>query len=336
MLGSAFDNDSHSVTLDLLTSEDLEALRQASGVSTQTAKPEVAQTIRSKRYLILTYHGEFDKVHYPMALTLSEIDDVSELKRTIVRLRDELEQMKRSPLDHQSLAELERLVMASQSERDALARELNDYSIENSRLTALVETLKAENHSLRCRGDKPGSGRRPQTSSTLTPTSLRRHNNVTGHSPIHRSGMRNSSPRQLSRVSSPANSTRGGSGRSPRVLKNPGVSQTRGLNTRSPRNRLIPGLPPGYQSPYSQMQTRSPLGSIRSVPTSPKHIDINDSPSRNQEARYNAPKMRSSGIRASESKEAFKTASLSEVDARLQALQNFLKNQKARSSMSSQ
>jgi|LauGreDrversion4_2_1035121.scaffolds.fasta_scaffold15871_7 hypothetical protein len=328
MLCSAFDNDSHSVTLDLLTSEDLEALRSATGLHPTTAKQEVSQAVRSKRYLILTYHGEFDKVHYPMALTFSDIEDVPELKRTIVRLRDELDQLRRSPINHQSSHELERILMASQSERDALARELQDYSVENGRLHALVETLKAENHSLRLRGEKPGSSRRADN----TPTSTQRKLQPSGHTPIHRRGTNsNIISRMSSRGSSPVHSARGATSKSPRVSRSAvgAASMSRHTaSTKSPRTRSIPGLPPGYHSPYAQLQARSPAGSTT---TSPRNIERYASPSRRSVIAEDVSRSVPRKVRSSSIAEPSRGASLSEVDARLQALQNFLRNQKLRS-----
>ncbi|CEM16396.1 unnamed protein product [Vitrella brassicaformis CCMP3155] len=45
---------------------------------------------RSKRYLILTYQGEFDRVHYPLALAYQEDTEVAALQATVARLRGEL------------------------------------------------------------------------------------------------------------------------------------------------------------------------------------------------------------------------------------------------------
>jgi hypothetical protein len=323
MLCSGFDNDSHSVTLDLLTSEDLEALRQASGVSSGMRTPPVNENPRSKRYLILTYHGEFDKVHYPMALTYNEVEDVGELKRAIVRLRDEVDQLKRSPVSSHSLQELEKLVMSAQSERDAMARELGDYSVENSRLLALVESLKAENHTLRLRIETTSDHRRSGPHFT-------RH-------------MSHGDSRGSSRASSPVNSRKVGSSPS-RIPNRSGVS---------PRTRPVPGLPPGYQSPYSQhsftrspvASTRSPVASTRSgTRSSPKAAISKLSPVHRKSAPVVTSPLRppprtsvdSSFSRLPEqiSTTPPRNSSLSEVDARLQALQNFLKNQKLRSTIS--
>jgi len=55
--------------------------------SGQLALPQAA--LSNKRYLILTYQGEFDRVHYPLPLAFDEFPDPQELKRTIAQLRGE-------------------------------------------------------------------------------------------------------------------------------------------------------------------------------------------------------------------------------------------------------
>jgi len=43
-----------------------------------------------KRYLILTYAVEFDRVHYPLPLAFEAIPSADSMQRTISRLRREL------------------------------------------------------------------------------------------------------------------------------------------------------------------------------------------------------------------------------------------------------
>ena len=47
-----------------------------------------------KRYLILSYLVEYDKVHYPLPLVLDENPDVEALKKTIRRLRMENDELR--------------------------------------------------------------------------------------------------------------------------------------------------------------------------------------------------------------------------------------------------
>ena len=53
--------------------------------------------VGNKRYLILTYAAEFDRVHYPLPLMYEEYPDPEDLKRTIVRLRGALQPPPPSP-----------------------------------------------------------------------------------------------------------------------------------------------------------------------------------------------------------------------------------------------
>jgi coiled-coil domain-containing protein 61 len=101
---SAFAKDSESVFIDLLTYSDLEMLKarkignsSTSSVSVSASQSLSASSNRShlKRYLILTYKGEFDRVHYPLPLSFEEIPNTDALKRTIHRLRRQIEDIRR-------------------------------------------------------------------------------------------------------------------------------------------------------------------------------------------------------------------------------------------------
>eukprot|EP01036_Dinobryon_divergens_P053401 gene53401-71387_t len=75
MLASAFSKDSDSVFVDLLTYNDLEVLKarksstnmSSSSLSTSTSISSNPKSLL-KRYIILTYSGEFDRVHFPLPL----------------------------------------------------------------------------------------------------------------------------------------------------------------------------------------------------------------------------------------------------------------------------
>ena len=84
------DHKSDTVFADLLTYADLEMLR-----SRQTRKPlNAASRPNNKRYLILTYAVEFDRVHYPLPLGHVDEPPVHALTSTIRRLREEIKQLK--------------------------------------------------------------------------------------------------------------------------------------------------------------------------------------------------------------------------------------------------
>ena len=91
MLASAFDNDSESVYVDVLTYSDLEMLKARKSTSSAPEGDENSANRQmkpqTKRYVILTYRGEFDRVHYPLPLTYEDAPNGEALKRTIRRLR---------------------------------------------------------------------------------------------------------------------------------------------------------------------------------------------------------------------------------------------------------
>ena len=97
MLLSALCQESDSVFVDLLTYGDLELLRSkraSAGGGTSAAAaaqpPQPAAQHSNKRYLILTYAAEFDRVHYPMPLQFEEHPDPRRLRATIRTLRAQL------------------------------------------------------------------------------------------------------------------------------------------------------------------------------------------------------------------------------------------------------
>ena len=95
MLMTSLSKNSESVFLDILTYQDLQVLKtRKQGQSSQSQSQGVnASMTNNKRYLILTYVVEFDKVHYPLPMNYNEVPDVESLKNTIRRLRTELDEM---------------------------------------------------------------------------------------------------------------------------------------------------------------------------------------------------------------------------------------------------
>ena len=96
MLESAIAKSSDSVTLDLLTYDDLEAMwdkklgcnNKRGGALSPGGKPQ------AKRYLILTYSVEFDRIHYPLALPYCGRPDPTVLQATVRKLLAELGEVK--------------------------------------------------------------------------------------------------------------------------------------------------------------------------------------------------------------------------------------------------
>lgn len=94
MLLSSVIKSSDAVFLDILTYQDLEMLkaRKQKANTSMTTNPEKMKN--NKRYMILTYSVEYDKVHYPLPLNFEENPDVEVLKNTIRRLRMEMDELK--------------------------------------------------------------------------------------------------------------------------------------------------------------------------------------------------------------------------------------------------
>ena len=93
MLLISLNKNSESVFLDILTYQDLQVLKARKQGASNSQTPVLNQANNNKRYLILTYVVEFDKVHYPLPLNYNESPDIESLKSTIRRLRNELEEM---------------------------------------------------------------------------------------------------------------------------------------------------------------------------------------------------------------------------------------------------
>ena len=89
MLFSSLNENSTSVFLDLLTYEDLEILKSRAGAAARPGRPSAG----NKRYIILTYAAEFDRVHYPLPL-LYEDPDPALMRDTILKLRQEVQSLR--------------------------------------------------------------------------------------------------------------------------------------------------------------------------------------------------------------------------------------------------
>ncbi len=119
MLLSAFQQNNENVNVDILTFTDLEMMKakkmnELNSSSQQNPALQAslrASTMRhstdNKRYLILTYSSEYDRVHYPLPLPFEDSPNVPALQRTIRRLRKLLAEKVDKPL-HMPTGERER------------------------------------------------------------------------------------------------------------------------------------------------------------------------------------------------------------------------------------
>ncbi|XP_061407217.1 centrosomal protein CCDC61 isoform X1 [Lethenteron reissneri] len=109
MLESAITQSSESVSLDLLTYANLERMRSRKGgpamrsalhpstAATTTPSGAANPALNSKRYLILIYTVEFDRIHYPLALGYAGRPDTATLQRAVRQLKEELSHLRGHP-----------------------------------------------------------------------------------------------------------------------------------------------------------------------------------------------------------------------------------------------
>ncbi|XP_060113499.1 centrosomal protein CCDC61 isoform X1 [Heteronotia binoei] len=141
MLESALTQSSESVTLDLLTYSDLESLRsRKAGVGPRLTSATKTSPLSSKRYLILIYSVEFDRIHYPLPLPYVGKPDPVILQKVIRELKEELAMLKVKPGKDFRDAEIRRL-------RDELQHVLEEKQAAETALAALQEELKLTNKS---------------------------------------------------------------------------------------------------------------------------------------------------------------------------------------------
>ncbi|XP_075594710.1 centrosomal protein CCDC61 isoform X2 [Balearica regulorum gibbericeps] len=90
MLESALTQSSDSVSLELLTYADLETLRSRKTGAISRPPTSASSPLSAKRYLILVYSVEFDRIHYPLPLPYAGRPDPAALRRLVRELREEL------------------------------------------------------------------------------------------------------------------------------------------------------------------------------------------------------------------------------------------------------
>ncbi|XP_075178727.1 centrosomal protein CCDC61 isoform X1 [Anomaloglossus baeobatrachus] len=176
MLHSALTQSSESVTLDLLTYADLELLRhRKAGGAQRSAPPARSAALNSKRYLILIYSVEFDRIHYPLPLPYIGKPDPVHLRQVIRGLKDELAALKLAPSAESRETEVRRLreelqrVTQEKQEADLALQRLQDLEIPNGKeqshiriLKRAVQTLESELQKERSRSQRLASKRKEE------------------------------------------------------------------------------------------------------------------------------------------------------------------------------
>ncbi|XP_038075059.1 centrosomal protein CCDC61-like [Patiria miniata] len=110
MLESAINKTSESVTLDLLTYADLETLRSRKAGGVRSSIPGAQKvSLSAKRYLIVTYTVEFDRIHYPLPLPYQGKPDPVALQETVRELKREVRRLQSQVHSDYRSNELQRL-----------------------------------------------------------------------------------------------------------------------------------------------------------------------------------------------------------------------------------
>ncbi|XP_020950255.1 coiled-coil domain-containing protein 61 isoform X4 [Sus scrofa] len=177
MLESALMQSSESVTLDLLTYTDLESLRNRKMGGRPGSLASRSAQLNSKRYLILIYSVEFDRIHYPLPLPYQGKPDPVVLQGIIRSLKEELSRLRgldgqdtrdsreteiwhlREQVSRLASEKRELEAQLGRSREEALAGRAARQEIEA--LRGLVRSLELELRQERGLGHR-GSGRRSQ------------------------------------------------------------------------------------------------------------------------------------------------------------------------------
>uniref|UniRef100_H3D2M7 Centrosomal protein CCDC61 n=1 Tax=Tetraodon nigroviridis TaxID=99883 RepID=H3D2M7_TETNG len=157
MLESAVRRTSDSVTLDLLTYADLELLRnRKAGVVGRPRGLHQASALTAKRYLILIYTVEFDRIHYPLPLPYLGKPDPAVLQKEVRALKAELSAVASHGVTKSADAEIQRLrteLALVREEKEAMAKVLERLQFsaggstsdrEDRRIRDVVRTLEEQ------------------------------------------------------------------------------------------------------------------------------------------------------------------------------------------------
>ncbi|XP_051258485.1 centrosomal protein CCDC61 isoform X2 [Dicentrarchus labrax] len=172
MLESAVRKMSDSVTLDLLTYADLELLRnRKAGVVSRPRGHQQSSALTAKRYLILIYTVEFDRIHYPLPLPYVGKPDPAALQKEVRALRAELSTVTSHGVNKSAELEVQRLraeLALVKEEKEAMAKVLERLQIggsssapgqEDWRVRDVVRTLEEQLVKERAKSQRSASKR---------------------------------------------------------------------------------------------------------------------------------------------------------------------------------
>ncbi|NWV49323.1 CCD61 protein, partial [Daphoenositta chrysoptera] len=185
MLESALTQSSESVSLELLTYSDLETLHSRKVGAIPRPPPSSSSPLSTKRYLILIYSVEFDRIHYPLPLPYAGRPDLLALVR---ELQEQLAQLRAQHWDEtqrlqdalwRALEEKRAAEARHQREHQKLTAELAQAKASEQRLQLRVKNLTTELASYR-RGRQKSASPAPRPQERRS-ASLESHRSSRGH-----------------------------------------------------------------------------------------------------------------------------------------------------------
>lgn len=129
MLETSLSKTSDSVSLELFTYNDLEQLRNKkmnNNSSITSLNNNNSNNNNNKRYLILTYNVEFDRINYPLQLNYQGKPDSNVLLDTIRKLKNEIKLNKSQSNNDSKRNNNEIMIIKLQKENETLKMELDE------------------------------------------------------------------------------------------------------------------------------------------------------------------------------------------------------------------
>ncbi|KAH3731734.1 coiled-coil domain-containing protein 61 [Pelomyxa schiedti] len=192
LLCSALSHQSTTTTADLLSFHDLEAMRTSA--TSPGGSPQSAPSLKfsNKRYLIISYTSEFEKVRYPLPLEYvpPTIDHVISIAKRLYSANEELKAKLSVSLQSDSkmtaqavnteLAVLRESLQATKKQLEQAnithAAQIASYKEKRTKLKLQVQVLTAENmqlqselHSIQVQFNTLGSSQRPRSRNFIDP-----------------------------------------------------------------------------------------------------------------------------------------------------------------------
>jgi coiled-coil domain-containing protein 61 len=166
MLSAAFTEAKDNVLyVDLLTSSDLEMLkaRKSTGGDSHGGQFQASSGgVSNKRYIILTYSGEFDRVHYPLPLVHEDplAPNIASWKRTIKRLRQQVKDKPKHGVNSSVIdpEDLDSSLFNSEKDknRDTVRQIVTQLRQENTELKHRLRQMESRANSTNSMGKGPG------------------------------------------------------------------------------------------------------------------------------------------------------------------------------------